>query len=183
MSTNTASYNEATLVSLLKKRDRSAYDYLYDNYSSVLYGAISRIVPRQEETNDLLQEVFIKIWNGIDGYNPLRGRLYTWMLNIARNTSIDYVRSRHFQSSIKNQNIDDSVNSINRIEKIEQQTDNIGIRQLVDRLPEDQRKLIELIYLKGYTQDETSKELNVPLGTVKSRVRSAMITLRNVYKE
>ena len=183
MLNTTAKYDEATLVDLLKKKDRQVFSYLYDNYSGVLYGIILKVAIKQEQANDLLQEVFIKIWRNIESYNPSKGRLYTWMLNIARNTAIDYLRSKQFQKDGKNQNIEDSVNIINQYEKTEQQTDNIGLKQMVEKLPPDQQKVIDLVYLKGYTQDETSKELNIPLGTVKTRVRMAINTLRGIYKE
>jgi len=183
LNTTIAQYDEATLVSLLKKKDRQVFSYLYDNYSGVLYGIILKVVIKPEEANDLLQDVFVKIWKNINGYDSSKGRLYTWMLNIARNSAIDYLRSKQFQNSIKNQNIDDSVNTINQSESIEQRIDNIGVLKLVEKLPLDQKNVIDLVYFKGFTQDEASKELNIPLGTVKTRIRTAINTLRGIFKE
>jgi RNA polymerase sigma-70 factor (ECF subfamily) len=183
LSSTATKYDEATLVQLLKQKDRQVFSYLYDNYSGVLYGIILKIVVKPEEANDLLQDVYLKIWRNIESYDADKSRLYTWMLNIARNTAIDFLRSKQFQNSAKNQNIEDSVNTINQQEKSEQKTDSIGLKQMVEKLPNDQQKVIELVYLNGYTQQETSEELNIPLGTVKTRVRMAINTLKSIFKE
>lgn len=183
MGSTAIKYDESTLVSLLLKKDRQAFGYLYDNYSSVLYGLILKIVDNTEVANDILQEVFLKIWKNIDTYEPEKSRLYTWMLNIARNTAIDFLRSKSHQNSSKNQNIEDSVNTINQSIKTEQNTDWIGLKQMVEKLPSDQQKVIELVYLNGFTQAETSEALNIPLGTVKTRVRMAINTLKGIFKD
>ncbi|HEY0031415.1 MAG TPA: sigma-70 family RNA polymerase sigma factor, partial [Bacteroidia bacterium] len=95
-------YTEDELIALLKNKDLVAYNALYDNYSAALYGIITRIVPAEEIAEDLLQEVFIKIWKSIDSYDPKKGRLFTWMLNISRNASIDYARSKQSKIETKN---------------------------------------------------------------------------------
>ncbi len=183
MNTASVTYSEETLISLLKKKERTAINYLYDNYSKVLYGVIFNGINNEEVAEDLLQEVFIKIWKNIESYDPARGRLYTWMINIARNSSIDYQRSKQNKKDIKNQSIDNSLNDINKSENFEQKTDSIGLKQLVASLPTNHKEIIDLVYFKGYTQDETSKELNIPLGTVKTRVRAAIGTLRTLFIE
>jgi RNA polymerase sigma-70 factor (ECF subfamily) len=183
LATGAIKYDETTLVALLKQKDRQAFSYLYDNYSAVLYGLILKIVGKPEEANDILQEIFLKIWRNMDSYDAEKSRLYTWMLNIARNAAIDFIRSRPFQNSIKNQNIEDSVDSINDLEQTEQNIDRIGLKQMVEKLPNDQQKVIEFVYLNGYTQIETSEALNIPLGTVKTRVRMAIQTLKGIFKE
>ncbi len=184
MNITRVAYTEKELVSLLKKQERLALNYLYDNYSSVLYGFILNGVNNKENiAEDILQEVFIKIWKNIQNYDASRGRLYTWMLNIARNATIDFLRSKQNQKDRKNQTIDHSVNDINKIGKFEQKTDTIGLKQLVSNLPANHKEIIELVYFKGYTQDETSKELNIPLGTVKTRVRAAIGSLRTIFSE
>ncbi len=184
MNTTRVAYSEKELVSLLKKQERLALNYLYDNYSSVLYGFILNGVNNKENiAEDILQEVFIKIWKNIQSYDASRGRLYTWMLNIARNSTIDFLRSKQNQKDSRNQTIDHSVNDINKNGNFEQKTDTIGLKQLVSNLPLNHKEIIELVYFKGYTQDETSKELNIPLGTVKTRVRAAIGSLRTLFSE
>lgn len=172
------SYTEDELVSLLKNKDIKAFDVLYNNYSSSLFGVISRIIPAEEIAQDILQDVFVKIWKSTDIYDKSKGRLYTWMLNIARNSAIDYSRSKQFKSETKNQDIDNSVYEVNKQKASSFNTDVIGLKEEVSKLKDDYRILIDLIYFKGFTQEETAKELNIPLGTVKTRVRAAIIELR-----
>ena len=90
---------------MLKSRDSKAFGYLYDNYSASLYTIIAQLVDDMEVANDVLQEVFINIWRKIESYDPVKGRLFTWMLNIARNASIDTLRSKSYQNTQKNQSL------------------------------------------------------------------------------
>ena len=100
-------YNQDDLAILIKNRDQKAFGYLYDNYSKAIFGVIHTIVKDIEESEDILQKTFLKIWNSIDSYDTSKGRLYTWMLNISRNLAIDFKRSK--SSKNKNQNIDEKV--------------------------------------------------------------------------
>jgi RNA polymerase sigma factor (sigma-70 family) len=174
---------ETELVTQLRKRSSVHFSYLYDNYSGALYGMVLKNVSNTDEAADLLQEVFVKIYKNIDSYDEKKGKLFTWMINICRNTCIDHLRSASHSKDLKNQNIDLSVNEINRSNNVEQAVEQIGLANLVNKLPDNQSELIELVYFKGYTQEEASKALNIPLGTVKTRVRTAIITLRGFYKE
>jgi RNA polymerase sigma factor (sigma-70 family) len=174
-------YTESELVMLLKQRSQSAFNYLYDNYSGALYSLILSILPDKELANDVLQEVFIKIWRQIEQYDAEKGRLFTWMINISRNASIDTLRSKGYHSQKQNRELTESVYSAAGTINIE--TDKIGLRKLITGLKEDHKVLIELAYFQGYTQDEISKLLNIPLGTVKTRLRTALIQLREVLKK
>ncbi len=156
----------------------SAYTYLYENYSGALRSVILNIVNEEELANDVLQEVFIKIWRQIDHYDPLKGRLFTWMLNISRNAAIDTVRSKSFQNSRQNRELTEDVYTAGG--SSEMNTDQIGLRKLVHQLKEEYRVLVELSYFQGYTQDEISKATGIPLGTVKTRLRTALIQLRKI---
>lgn len=178
---NNSTYTEAELVSLLKNRESHAFTYLYDHYSGALYSSILQIVEDVETGNDVLQEVFVNIWRKIESYDSGKGRLYTWMLNIARNASIDVVRSKGFQNSKKNQSLPDNVDTIKAGASLPE-TDHIGIRKLVEALKPDQRVLIELAYFKGYTQEEIAAIEGIPLGTVKTRIRTALTQLRTIIK-
>jgi RNA polymerase sigma factor (sigma-70 family) len=173
-------YNEAELVAMLKQRTQSAFNYLYDNYSASLYTVILSILQDKELANDTLQEVFIKIWRQIEQYNQDKGRLFTWMVNISRNASIDILRSKDYHSQKQNRELTENVYNVAGTVNIE--TDKIGLRKLISNLKDDQKILIELAYFQGYTQDEISKLLNMPLGTVKTRLRSALIQLRGLLK-
>ena len=176
METNTT-YTEAELVGLLKNRDNKAFSYLYEHYSSALYGIILPIVQEAEVANDILQEVFLNIWRKIETYDPTKGRLFTWMLNIARNASIDTLRSKSFQNSRKNQPISENVNWGRNVQT--QDIDNIGLKKILQNLKDEQRTLVELAYFKGYTHEEIATLVGIPLGTVKTRIRAALTQLRN----
>ena len=173
-------YNERDLVTMLKQREETAFSYLYDHYSGSLYAVILNIVPDRELANDQLQEVFIKIWKQIDSYDQNKGRLFTWMLNIARNASIDAVRSKNYQKGQRNTELTENMYS--SAGSTQTETDKIGLKKIVYKLKEEYRVLIELSYFQGYTQDEISKILKIPLGTVKTRLRSALIQLKQVIK-
>lgn len=170
------------MVAALKSRDREAFSYLYDNYSNALFGVIKRIIETEEIANDVLQEAFIKIWKNIESYNPSKGSVFTWMLNICRNSAIDEARSKNFKKAAQNQNIEDYVSVVDTENKVEMRIDHIGLKDVLNKLKPEHRILIDKIYFEGYTHDEVSKELNIPLGTVKTRVRSAMLYLRDVMK-
>lgn len=173
-------YNERDLVTMLKQREETAFSYLYDHYSGSLYAVILNIVPDRELANDQLQEVFIKIWKQIDSYDQNKGRLFTWMLNIARNASIDAVRSKNYQKGQRNTELTENMYS--SAGSTQTETDKIGLKKIVYKLKEEYRVLVELSYFQGYTQDEISKILKIPLGTVKTRLRSALIQLKQVIK-
>jgi len=177
----TITYNEQELVSLLINRDNQAFAYLYDNYSGALYGIILQILDNTELSNDVLQEVFINIWRKIESYDPSKGRLYTWMLNIARNASIDTLRSKSFQNSQKNQSFPENVDGLS-VGTSQLNIDNIGLRKMLEKLKGDQRVLIDLAYFKGYTHEEIADIEGIPLGTVKTRIRTALQQLRNILK-
>jgi RNA polymerase sigma-70 factor, ECF subfamily len=174
-------YAHDDLVILIKDRDQKAFAYLYDNYSKALFGVIFAIVADVEESEDVLQKTFLKIWENFDSYDISKGRLYTWMLNIARNIGIDYMRSKHNKNKI--QNVNQNVYTINNLVSEAESIDAIGLKQVVESLKSEYLILIELAYFKGYTQDEISKELDIPLGTVKTRIRKALLILRGKLKE
>jgi len=178
----TLTYTEQELVSLLQNRDNKAFAYLYDNYAAALYSIILQIVNDAELANDVLQEVFVNIWRRIEQYDAGKGRLFTWMMNIARNASIDTLRSRSYQNSRKNQSIQENVDTIQVTDVIQPGVDTIGLRKVLEKLKDEQRILIELAYFKGYTHEEIAELEKIPLGTVKTRIRNALIQLRGLLK-
>ncbi len=173
-------YDEPELVRLLKQRGQHVFSYLYDNYSGALLTIIRNIVSDEDLANDVLQEVFVKVWKQIDSYDSGKGRLFTWMLNIARNASIDTVRSKSYQNNLQNRELTENVYDSGGSSEIK--TDEIGLKKVVYSLKEEYRVLVELSYFQGFTQDEISKMLEIPLGTVKTRLRAALIQLRQIIK-
>lgn len=173
---------ESTLVAQLRSKDKLALEYLYDHYSGALYGAIYRIVKKEEVAEEVLQDVFLKIWNRIDSYDPSKGRLFTWMLNLAKNQAIDKIRSKEISRENKTGGIENYVSDVKTGEFAEQQVDSIGLKEVLAGLPPDQRFIVDHLYLKGYTQAEVAEEFDIPLGTVKTRLRIAMKQLRLILK-
>ena len=166
----------------LRKKSPEALSYLFDHYSSALYGIVFRIVKHEEVSEEVIQDVFLKIWDKIGSYDPSKGKLFTWMLNIARNQAIDKTRSKEIGKVRKTDDLDNLVNSIDRQGHSELQVDAIGLKDLLDKLPEEQRFVVDYLYLKGYTQSELAGEFAIPLGTVKTRLRLAMIELRTFLR-
>lgn len=169
---------ESLLVKKLLEKDDKSFTLLYENYSKSLFGIIYNLVKNKEEAEDVLQDVFYKIWNNIEQYNENKGRLYTWMVNIARNTTIDRLRSKGYNNSQKNQNVDNFVYMLEDNSKTINKIDAIGINEFIKKLKPKCIQLIELLFFKGYTQQETSDELEIPLGTVKTNNRNCMNDLR-----
>ena len=178
----TPTYTEPELVTMLKRRTDESFSYLYSNYSGALYSVVLQIVPDQEMANDVLQEVFVNVWRKIESYDQTKGRLFTWMLNIARNASIDYVRSKAYQNSRKNDELPDTIHLNTNGQITQLNVDHIGLRKTLLKLKVELRTLIELAYFKGYTHEEIAEIESIPLGTVKTRIRTALIQLREHIK-
>ncbi len=143
---------------------------------------IYRILNSDDVAEEVLQDTFLRIWDRIGSYDSGKGRLFTWMLNVARNLAIDKTRSKEISKVRKTDDIDDLVNKIDRKQQTEQNVDIIGLKEVLGRLSEDQKFVVEHLYLKGYTQSELADEFNIPLGTVKTRLRLALIELRLILE-
>ena len=172
---------EKELVDLLKSKNKRGFDLLYDNYSKVLYGIILKIVHSEELAEDVLQDAFVKIWKNVASYDSSKGTLFTWILNVARNTAIDRIRSQEYKHSSKIQPIDNNVHMDGQ-STTQTQVEHIGLEKVVADLKPEQRIVIDYIYFKGFTQAEAAEALNIPLGTVKTRVKSAINRLRELFK-
>ena len=171
-------YTEAELLKGLQSHDEHAFSFLYDHYSKALFSIILPIIQQQESAEDVLQEVFVKIWQNIKLYDASKGRLYTWMLNIARNQSIDRTRSKDFNNRSKTTELSETV--YNNRQGADAKIDDVGLTKTLSQLPDESRKLLELAYYQGYTQEEIANMLNIPLGTVKTRIRTTIIHLRKI---
>lgn len=166
------------LVFSLQQGDESALARIYDMYSDALYGLILRIVRDEAVAQDVLQESFVKIWKKSTNYLPNKGSFFTWMLNICRNGSIDELRKIERTRNGKIRVQDSSVYKVNGLDT---NVNTIGLNDLVEKLPEKHRLIVEYIYFRGYTQKEVSEELDIPIGTVKTRVRNALSSLSDSF--
>ncbi|HFA51144.1 MAG TPA: sigma-70 family RNA polymerase sigma factor [Bacteroidetes bacterium] len=171
--------SDQELVSLLRNKDKKGINGLYQNHSRLLFGVILRIVKKQDIAENVMQEVFLKIWQNIESYNPSKGYFLAWAMNIARNAAIDMVRSKAYR---KEQRTDEVVPSTAQQFSTEMKVGHIGVREVVATLDPKYKTLIDLLYFEGYTQVEVAEELDIPLGTVKSRVRKAFSELRSLLK-
>lgn len=166
------------LVDRFKKKDSSAFETLYGMYSKNICGVINTIVKNDGIAQEICQDVFIKIWNNADSYNSSKGRFFTWVLNIARNAAIDEVRSRSYKNEKKNLSADYFVGILESSNESSEAVDTKGLKKLIGTLKSKCVQIIELLYFRGYTQKEASEELEIPVGTVKTRNRSCISQLR-----
>ena len=165
----------------MKNREKIAVEALYDMYSSSLYGVISRIIIDTATAEDVLQETFVKIWHSFTSYSTEKGRLFTWMVNIARNLAIDKIRSKDYKNQNKNQELENNVTFIDEQRNTVYKPELMGIKDLVQTLKPDQKIILELVYFKGYTHVEAADELGIQLGTIKTRLRMAIQQLRKHF--
>lgn len=176
---NNTNISETQLIVLLKAHNKVALNSLYDNYAPALYGVIMRITQSKHHSENILQDTFIKIWKNIESYDSTKGRFFTWMLNIARNSAIDFVRSKAYRKNSKTDSIDNQVYTPENL-STETNVQTIGLRKIVEKLDPSLKQIVDLMYFQGYTQREISDQYDIPLGTVKSRIRIAIRELRKL---
>jgi RNA polymerase sigma factor (sigma-70 family) len=174
-------YTEDTLVAALRIHDNDAYKYLYLHYRGALFSVISQFISDVEIANDVLQDLFVAVYKNIDKYDESKGRLFTWLHTLARNTSINTTRSKNFKSQQKNESLSNFVSSLDVSNNSQQNINLIGLRKQVHLLREDYKNVLELSYYNGFTQEEIAQTLEIPIGTVKTRLRNALIELRKQF--
>ena len=176
------SVTQDELVNLLKQKSRQAFEMLYNCYYAALYGSICRVVKDTAAAEDLLQDTFMKIWIKIALYDPAKGSLYTWMLNIANNTCIDFLRSKYQTQKIKN-----AGDEYNECEEVLSLCDSSWylvkneLQFFTRKIEAKYSKIIEMTYFMGYTQEEAAIILGIPVGTVKTRSLAGIKKLRKLY--
>lgn len=171
------------LILELQNGNQRAFERIYELYSESIYGIIYSIVNDKDIAEEILQDVFLKIWDNASSYNSDKGRFFTWILNIARNASIDQLRSKRHKNSQKNLAADNFVDILESNSNFSAKADAIGIQKYIDVLKPVCKKLIDLLFFKGFTQKETAEELDMPLGTVKTRNRACINQLREMLVE
>ena len=178
MDHKTKTPDDQTIISLLRANDRKGMSLLYDNYSPALFGVILRIVKSNELAEEVLQEVFVKIWKNFESFNEDKGRFFTWIINIARNTAIDQTRLKSFGRSI--QDLEKTVHIEEESAAIIPET--MDLRNLTSKLGKEYQEVIDIVYFQGYTHSEAAEALDIQLGTLKTRVRSAVKKLREMFE-
>lgn len=168
------------LIARMRNGDSQALSDLYDKYNGAVYALIIKIIRDESTAEEILQETFVKTWKNIAGYDDAKGSIYTWMFNIARNLCIDKTRSKDYKN--QNRNTEVSVSTHNQY-KTETNVDTIGVKEHLEKLRPEYKLIISMLYFEGYSQKDAADELNIPLGTVKTRCRAALIELRQLLGE
>ena len=178
---------ELSLLKKISEKDTNALSDLYDRHSKHLYTIIYYILKDEAEAEDTLQEVFLQIWEKIDSFDENLGNPLAWITRITRNKAIDRLRSKGFKNRSSEIDIErvfdlSSDSSTNPEKNTSMTQEQHEISSALQTLNQNQRDLIEFAYFRGYSQSELAEQFNIPLGTVKTRMRTAMISLRNKLK-
>ena len=174
------------LVRLVQSKSERGFHTLYNKYCGALYGVIIKLVKRTDVADDLLQDAFVKIWKHIDSFDSSKGTLYTWMLNIARNQALDYLRSSTYRKQLLQVEIDLFSHCTDSIGNITSNSCAIEFRDFKNKalqLNPKYTEVIDLIYFYGWTQEQTAEILKLPLGTIKTRARKGLSLLKMLYQQ
>lgn len=170
------------LLQRVASGDESALTALYDAFSPAIYGVVLRMVEKEEQAQEVLQDTFVKIWRNARSYDSGKGRPFTWMVNIARNAAIDLLRSADVKRSEMIRPIEDHVYRIG-CDDLNMDLEGADVRNVLTKLRPEHRDLIVQAYYQGYSQQEIADRTGSPLGTVKSRTRAALQELRTLLKD
>lgn len=176
---------DAELVRKLQSREPDAIALAYDRYGQLAYSLFVRVTRDQSAAEDLVQELFLRVWNKGRDFDPEKGALGVWVLSVARNMAIDYVRSAQarFQTRLRSIEQTDQVSFSYKPKEPESVIDNVrAVKLAFAELNSNQRRVLEMAYFEGFSQSEIAAKLQEPLGTVKSWMRSAMGRLRTAVK-
>lgn len=174
-----------TLVEMIKAKNEKGFHILYERYSGVLYGVLLKFVIRTELADDLLQDTYVKIWKNICTFDPAKGTLFTWMLRIARNQAIDFLRSSSYQQQLKHVDLDVYLSQIDQMNKTSSNLSDTDFNDFKSKallhLNQKQAEVIDMIFFYGWTYEQTATKLKIPLGTVKTRARKGLGIIKILY--
>ncbi|MGA9720633.1 MAG: sigma-70 family RNA polymerase sigma factor [Acidobacteriaceae bacterium] len=176
--TDIRTVDDAALLMRMGQRDENAMEDLFRRYSGVVYSVALRVLHDSGQAEDVLQEVFLHLWRSPAAFVQQRGSLGGWLVVVARNRAIDLIRRRKPTDSV-----DDVVlaSSVNVAEEAERNTTMEKVRKVIAELPVEQQKALELAYFEGLSHTEIAGRTGDPLGTVKTRIRQALISLRKAF--
>ena len=171
--------DDVYLIARMRAGDKDAMTAVYDRYRGIVYAVALRVLGNTTAAEDVLQEVFLRLWRNPNGFDAERGKLPAWLAVIARNRSIDYLRQRPPEDDIEEFSISSNIDledGFARMQSVEK------IRAVISQLPQEQRKSLEMAYFDGMTQSEIAAKTGEPLGTVKTRIRTGLLTLRKAFQ-
>ena len=169
---------EKHIVELLQERNDKAISLLYDNYGDTLLGVSKKVVRSDDLAQDVLQESFVKIWKKADSYDPSKAKLFTWLFRITRNTAIDKLRSINTKSD---KEIQIDVSDVYTLGVESTKPELMDVQDHLNKIEEKYRIVLDALFFQGMTQQEASEDLDIPLGTIKSRLKIGLRELRKIY--
>jgi RNA polymerase sigma-70 factor (ECF subfamily) len=176
---------ELDLLARVARRERAAFEQLYDRYKNILYATAMKFLKEDADAQDVVQDVFIQIWDKAKLYDPAKGKPLTWALTLTRNRSIDRIRAIQRRTRLrddfgKETVVDESAGMREALSGVDAGEKSQILREAVGRLSPEQRKVIELAFFRGFTQSEIADRLGEPLGTVKARARRGLMKLKEL---
>ena len=177
------------LMARIVQRDDRALEELYERFSKVIYSVIVSIVKKKEDAEEILCEIFFQVWEKAPSYDLGKGSVYTWLLTLARNRAIDKIRSKSYKnqkqedSDIDEMDVFSNPDSGNQLDNVVLAERAESVKLALAKIPADQRQVLEVAYFEGYTQSQIAERLNLPVGTVKTRMRSGMKALQDLLKD
>ena len=176
---------EFELLRRIAQRERAAFEDLYSRYANILYASALKFVKEDADAQDVVQDVFIQIWDKAKLYDPAKGKPLTWALTLTRNRAIDRIRAIQRRTRLRDEFeqetfIDESAGVREALSGVDASEKGQILRAAVSQLSPQQKKVIELAYFGGLTQTEIAEKLGEPLGTVKARARRGLLKLKEL---
>ncbi len=176
-----AQNNDVELLKAVASRDELALTQLYDRYRVILFGLLVRILNNREEAEDVLQEVFLQVWRRAGDFDENRGRPFTWLVTLARSRGIDRLRNLSARERVAVAGAREASEEVSDASTDAYRSEQRGlVTRALAQLPDEQKRPLVLAYFDGLTQSEIASRLGAPLGTVKTRMRTGMIKLREL---
>ena len=169
---------ERHIVELLQEQNEKAISLLYEHYGDTLYGVAYKVVKNEQLAQDVLQESFVKIWKKGDSYDSTKAKLFTWLFRITRNTAIDKLRSL---STKTDKEIQIDVSNVYNLGVDKIKPEFMDVREHLEKIEPKYQIVLDALFFQGMTQQEASDELDIPLGTIKSRLKIGLRELRKIY--
>ena len=171
--------DDVKLLKAIAARNEAALAQLYDRYRTILFGLLMRILNNREEAEDVLQEVFLQVWRKAGDFDENRGRPFTWLVTLGRSRGIDRLRTLAARDRVTEAGAREAVEEFSDAATDAFKSEQRGlVSKALAQLPDEQKRLLMLAYFDGLTQSEIATHLGAPLGTVKTRMRTGLMSLR-----